>query len=184
MKQPYLLIGEITRPQGIRGEVKVKHYTDDPSRFLDLSFAYVLQDEKYEKLHIASARVQKDDVFLTLDNVNDRNIAEKYRGIKLYVDRENARSLDKDEVFIVDIIGAKAEDTKGNPIGVLKEVLTPGGVDVFVFHTDKGSLMVPAIKEVLLTLDSDNGLIVLDENKLLEVGLYEDRGSNTLPRDV
>ena len=73
--------------------------------------------------------------------------------------------------------GAKAYDTKGNEIGVLKDVLTPGGVDVFVFDTPKGTLMTPALKTVLLTLDADAGRIVLDENRLEEVALYEDRHS-------
>ncbi len=173
MKQPYLLIGEIVRPQGIRGEVKVKHFTDDPNRFLDLESAFYQKGDGYETIVVQKARVQKDDVYLYLQDVLDRDKAETWRGVKLYVDRENARPLTKDEVFIVDILGAKAEDTKGQPIGTLKEVLTPGGVDVFVFDTPKGTLMIPAIKEVLLTLDADNGRIVLDEEKIEEVGLYE-----------
>ena len=184
MKQPYLLIGEIVRPQGIRGELKVKHYTDDAARFLDLDFAYHNKNGKYEKLLIQKARVQKDDVYIMLDGVNSRNDAELYRGMKLYIDRENARELTEDEVFIVDIIGAKAVDRQGSHIGVLREVLTPGGVDVFVFDTEQGSLMVPALKTVLLTLDSNQGLIVLDEERLLEVGLYENGSDDAIPRDV
>jgi len=80
-------------------------------------------------------------------------------------------------VFIADILGAKAFDTKGNPVGVLKDVLTPGGVDVFVLKTPKGTLMFPALKEVLLVMDAEEGKLVLDENKLEEVALYEDRHS-------
>ena len=180
MKQEHLLIGEIVRAQGIRGEVKVKHFTDNPERFFDLPFAYQKIGDKYEKLIITSARVQKDDVYIMLENVHDRNKAESYRGTKLYVDRENAVALSEDEVFIVDILGALAEDTQGNAIGTLKDVLTPGGVDVFVFETPTGTLMVPALKTVLLTLDAENGRIVLDEQKLLEVGLYEDRRTHTI----
>ena len=56
-------------------------------------------------------------------------------------------------------------------------MLTPGGVDVFVFDTPTGTLMVPALKTVLLELDAENGKIVLDEKRLEEVGLYEDRRS-------
>ena len=93
------------------------------------------------------------------------------------MDRENAVELDEDQVFIADILGAKAYDTKGNEIGTLKDVLTPGGVDVFVFDTPKGTLMMPALKTVLLTMDADEGRIVLDEAKLEEVALYEDRHS-------
>lgn len=177
MKHDYLLLGEIVRPQGIRGEVKLKHYTDGPERFLELDTVYRERAGGYEPVHITGARVNGDDVFLTLKGVEDRNAAEALRGVKLWVDRAHARELGEDEVFIADILGAQAFDTKGASIGTLKEVLTPGGVDVFVFDTPKGTLMTPALKTVLLTLDADNGRIVLDEERLKEVALYEDRRS-------
>jgi len=184
MISPYLLIGEIVRPQGIRGEVKVRHYTDDPRRFDDLESALIMRDGQYEPLVITGCRVQKDDVFLTLQNVSDRDAAEKLRGEKLYVNRAYARELGEDEVFIADILGATAYNKKGEILGTLKEVLTPGGVDVFVFDTPNGTLMMPALKSVLLTLDAQNGTIVLDEEKLTEVALYEDRDSDPLSGDV
>ena len=177
MKQAYLLLGEIVRPQGIRGEVKVKHYTDDPYRFEDLETVYMKRGSEYQPIGVTGARVQKDDVYLTLEGVQDRNEAEKLRGTQLWVDRENAVELDEDSVFIADILGAKAYDTKGNEIGVLRDVLTPGGVDVFVFKTAQGTMMMPALKTVILTMDADEGRIVLDENRLEEVALYEDRDS-------
>ncbi len=177
MKQAYLLLGEIVRPQGIRGEVKVKHFTDDPYRFEDLENVFIKRGEKYEAVGVLAARVQKDDVYLTLEGVSDRNEAEKLRGVQLWVDRENAVELTEDEVFIADILGAKAFDTMGNEIGILKDVLTPGGVDVFVFKTGKGTMMMPALKTVILTMDADEGRIVLDEQRLSEVALYEDSHS-------
>ena len=177
MKQQYLLLGEIVRPQGIRGEVKVKHYTDDPERFYDLETVFLKRGDTYESAAVVKARVQGDDVYLALEGVEDRNEAEKLRGVQLWVDRENAVELGEDEVFIADILGAKAYDTKGSEVGVLKDVLTPGGVDVFVFKTPKGTLMMPALKTVLLELNAEEGRIVLDENRLEEVALYEDRHS-------
>ena len=177
MKQDYLLLGEIVRPQGIRGEVKVRHYTDDPDRFYDLEVVFLKRGENYDELNVEDARVQGDDVYLKLEGIDDRNEAEKLRNIQLWVDRDNAVELGEDEVFIADILGAKAFDTKGNQLGVLKDVLTPGGVDVFVLKTPKGTLMFPALKEVLLEMNADEGRLVLDENKLEEVALYEDRHS-------
>lgn len=184
MKQEYLLLGEIVRPQGIRGEVKLRHYTDDPNRFLELQTAYRKEGDAYAPVRVEAARVQKGDVFLSLEGVRDRDAAEKLRGVKLYVDRAHARALSEDEVFIADILGAAAYGTSGKRLGTLREVLTPGGVDVFVFDTERGALMVPALKTVLLELDAENGRIVLDESKLEEVALYEDRHIDAVPRDV
>lgn len=184
MLKPYLLLGEIVRPQGIRGEVKVRHYTDDPSRFLDVKHVYILQKDAYVPLGILACRIQKDDVFLKVEGVTDRDQAEALRGTKLYIDRENAKPLGKDEVFIADIIGATAYNTKGEKLGTLAEVLTPGSVDVFVFETPRGKLMMPALKTVLLELDAVQGKIVLDEQRLGEVAVYEHSDSDDFPPDV
>lgn len=184
MKQTHLLVGEIVRPQGIRGEVKLRHYTDDPFRFEELDTVLRQTKDGYEPLTILSCRVNGDDVYLTLEGIDDRNAAETLRGAMLYVDRIHARDLSEDEVFIADLLGAKAEDTKGRPIGTLKEVLSPGGTDVFVFATPKGNLMVPALKTVILSWDVDAGRIVLNENTMDEVSLYEDSHSDAVPRNV
>ena len=174
MLNPYLLLGEILRPQGIRGEVKVRHYTDDPRRFEELEQVFIQKEGGYAPWSITGCRVQKDDVFLALEGVADRDEAEKLRGVKLYIDRANARELGEDEVFIADILGATAYNTQGKVLGTLREVLTPGGTDVFVLDTPRGVLMVPALKTVLLEMDALGGRIVLDEARLEEVGLYED----------
>ena len=143
MKHDYLLLGEVVRPQGIHGEVKLRHYTDDPERFLELKTVYREREGRYEPIGVTGARVREDDVFLMLEGVRDRNAAEALRGVKLWVDRAHARELGEDEVYIADILGAEAYDTQGGRVGTLREVLTPGGVDVFVFDTPTGTLMAP-----------------------------------------
>lgn len=177
MKQPYLLLGEIVKPQGIRGEVKVRHYTDDPARFLDLETVYRREGESWIPVKVLSARLQQEDVFLKLEGTEDRNAAETLRGVQLWVDRAHAVPLSEDRVFIADLLGAKAFDTAGKEIGTLTDVLSPATVDVYVFDVPGGTLMVPALKEVILETDVENGRIVLDEKKLEEVALYENRRS-------
>lgn len=184
MIQSYLLLGEIVRPQGIKGEVKLRHYTDDPDRFYDLKTAYVKRGEGYEPIAVMGARVSKGDVFLTIEGVESRNDAEALRGTMLYIDREHARSLGDNEVFIVDILGAKAYDTKGGYIGTLKDVMKPGGADVFVFDTPRGEMMMPALERVIKVMDAETGRLVLDETTLGEVALYEDSDTDVVPRDV
>ena len=81
MKHDYLLLGEVVRPQGIHGEVKLRHYTDDPERFLELKTVYRERDGRYEPIGITGARVREDDVFLMLEGVRDRNAAEALRDL-------------------------------------------------------------------------------------------------------
>ena len=58
MKHDYLLLGEVVRPQGIHGEVKLRHYTDDPERFLELKTVYREREGRYEPIGVTGARVR------------------------------------------------------------------------------------------------------------------------------
>ena len=184
MHKPYLLLGEIVKPQGIRGEVKLRHYTDDPARFDELDTLYREENGAYTPLAVTGSRAQGDDVFLTFEGVEDRNAAEALRGARLYVDRAHARELDEGEVFIADLLGAKAIDAQGREVGTLKDVTHAGGADVFVFDTPYGEMMMPALKAVIREMDPESGRIVLDREKLREVAVYENRDSDDFPGDV
>lgn len=170
----YLLIGEITKPQGILGEVKVQPHTGDPARFLNLATVYFQNGNSYEPRSIEKARVNGGDVFLLFSGVSDRNMAEKLRGQKLYVDRAHAVELSEDENFICDLIGCEAVDTNGNIIGKLVDVLQPGPTDVYVFDTPRGRMMMPALKAAIPSVDVMARKIVLDADKLAEVAFFED----------
>jgi len=175
----YLLIGTVVKPQGLKGEVKLRHETGDVSRFLSLKTAWMKRGEGYAEIRVLSARVSGADVYLTLEGVSDRDAAEKLRGTQLYVDRAHARRLSDGEVFIADLIGLPAFDTRGNEIGKLTDVLQPGGTDVLVFQTPEGPLMAPHLKKLVKEVTRER--IVLDEAVLPEVGVYENRRTDDLP---
>ena len=174
----YLLLGTVAKPQGLKGEVKLRHETGDASRFLDLETAWIRHGESYTPIRVLSARLSGPDVFLTLEGVLDRDAADKLRGTQLYIDRAHARPLNEGEVFIVDLIGLKAVDTRGNAIGTLVDVLQPGGTDVLVFNTPEGPMMAPHLKKLVREITRDR--IVLDEAVLPEVAVYENRRSDDL----
>lgn len=173
MLQPYLLLGTIVKPQGVRGEVKLRHETDDPERFVALDTVYRREGETYVPMTVLDARVSGDDAYLTLEGVEDRDAAEKLRGLALYIDREHARPLAENEVFIVDMLGMKAVDTEGREIGTLTDVLQNRGTDVLVFQTPRGSMMAPFLKRLVVSLDVSAGVMVLSSQALPEVALYE-----------
>ena len=66
-------------------------------------------------------------------------------------------------------------DTKGNEIGELVDVLSPNSIcDVYVFDTPRGEMMIPALRRVVVQVDLDEEKIVLDEEVLPEVAVWED----------
>lgn len=175
MQQEFLQIGEIVKPQGIRGEVKLKAMTSDLTRYARLEYVYLLRKGEYVKTKVEKGRTYDGFAFLKLEGVRDRNEAEMMRGVKVFVDREHAIELDEDENFVCDLIGLTAVDTKGNEIGTLRDVLTPNTVcDVYVFDTPRGEMMIPALRRVVKEVDLDEETITLDEAVLPEVAVWED----------
>ncbi len=155
-----LQVGIITSTHGVRGEVKVYPTTDDPRRFRRLK--EVVLDTGREKLNLEIEGVKffKQFVILKfkgLDNIND---IEKYRQKSLYVTRKNAVRLQRDEYFIADLIGLKVQDEDGTELGMVKDVIETGANDVYeVEMADGRSLLLPAIKQCILNVDVENGMM-------------------------
>lgn len=170
----YLVIGEITKPQGVRGEIKLRPITCDVERFDGLTLAYLKRGEEYVPLRLTVNRRAADAVFLSIEGVTDRNAAEKLRGELLYIDRAHAVALDEDTNFVCDLIGLHGVDDEGGEWGTLRDVLQPGGNDVYVFQGPRGEVLVPALKSVVKKVDLASGEMVLAAARLREVAVLDE----------
>ncbi len=157
-----LQVGVITTTHGVRGEVKVFPTTDDPARFKKLK--NVILDTGKEKidLEVAGVKFFKNMVILKFKGIDDINDVEKYRKKSLYVTRENAVKLKKNEYFIADLIGLKVESDEGEDLGTLSDVLQTGANDVYVLSKEgEDDILLPAIKECVKDVDIENGTILV-----------------------
>lgn len=173
MLSEYILIGQVLRPQGIKGIVKVRPDTDDPRRYEALTQVYLKKGAEYAAVSVSDVSVRDDGVYLRLNGAQTRDDAEKQRDLMLYVDRAHAVELKENETFICDLIGCKAVDTKGNELGTVRDVLQPGGNDVYVIETPKGQMLLPALKFVIPSVDVEAGCITVDEKRLGEVAVCD-----------
>ena len=155
-----LQVGIITSTHGVRGEVKVYPTTDDPRRFRRLR--EVVLDTGREKLNLEIEGVKffKQFVILKFKGLDNMNDIEKYRQKSLYVTRKNAVRLQRDEYFIADLIGLKVQDEDGTELGTVKDVIETGANDVYeVEMADGRSLLLPAIKQCILNVDVEKGMM-------------------------
>lgn len=144
----YMTIGQISKPHGIKGEVKIYPLTDDVRRFRKLK--YCIMDEK--TIEIVWCKLQGDRVILKLQGIDTIEDAEKLRNKYIKINREDAVKLPKDSYFIVDLIGCKVFDSGDNYIGELKDVIKTGSNDVYVVNGEK-EILIPAIKEIVYEVD-------------------------------
>lgn len=149
-----LQIGAITKTHGVHGEVKVFPMTDDVRRFKKLKTTLLDTGKEYIELEIEGVKFFKQFVILKFKDYDSINDIEKYCGKGIFVTRENAVRLRKDEYFIADLIGLNVLDESGNAIGTIDDVLQTGANDVYdVKMTDNRELLLPAIKECILEVN-------------------------------
>lgn len=170
----YLMIGEVLKPQGIKGEVKIKPYAANHDDFRRWKTLYIKQGNVYAPVKVKCNRVHEGFVYAMLGECASMEDAEKYRAVQLYVDRAHANPLEDDEVYISDLIGCEGIDETGKSIGELVDVLQHGVVDVYVFRGKGKSLMAPALKAVFPTVDVAGKRISVVREKLDEVAVWED----------
>lgn len=174
MLSEYLRIGQVLRPVGIRGSVKVRPETDNPERFLGLGRVFLPDGEGYREAAVEEVSLRDGFVVLRLNGAADREGAEAQRGLPLYVPRAEAVPLPKGRYFISELIGCAVEDEEGRPLGTLADILPTGARDVYAVDTPEGRLLFPAIEKVILQVDIPAQRIRVDRGALLEVSILED----------
>lgn len=169
MKKEFLEGGKIVSTHGIKGEVKVNYWCDDPYELASLKYFYF--DEGKEKIKIEKLRVKGTQLIVKLEGVNDPDEAQNLRGRVLYISR-NDLSLGEREYFIADIIGLKVVDIDtGEEYGTLCDVSPTGANDVYhIKFPDGKERLIPAIPQVVIETDVDNGVMKI---RPLE-GLFSD----------
>ena len=138
MLNAYFLVGEILKPQGVRGEAKIKPYASNPDDFKRWKTLYLKEGEAYRPLEARCSRVHDGFAYVTLEGCTTPEDVERLRGKEIYVDRAHAAKLGEDEVYISDLIGCEAFTREGEKVGVLIDVLQYGTVD-----TNGGYLCLP-----------------------------------------
>lgn len=174
MKQQYIRIGHVVKPQGIKGEAKILSLSDDINRFDGLTDIFIEQDGRYKPAKLTVNRLEDSTVFAYIEGCYTREAVESIRNAYICVEHENAIPLDEYSWFIQDLEGLDVQ-SDDESIGVLKQVIQTGAVDVYlVAKHDGGSMLFPALKRVIKLVDVEKGHMILDAAALNEVAVHED----------
>ena len=161
-----LTVGVIVKPQGIRGEVKVKPYTDDAEVFFGLKRVFT----DGEEVKILSVRGGADAVFLGLKGVPDRNAAELLRGKELVIPREEAPAPAEGRYYIADLLGCTVVTEEGETLGVLSDI-RQAATDVYTLKREGKEVLFPAVKGVITDIDTGEKRITVCKKRFEEVAV-------------
>ena len=171
LKNP-VLMGTIGGAQGLRGEVRVKSFAEEPTAIGDYGHLHAEDGRTFEVLEV---REMKNVVVVRFRGVNDRNSAEALNGLELYVERDNLPDddLDEDEFFYADLEGLEALDAEGKSYGTVTGVFDFGAGDLLELKgPGKRPVLIPFTEWSVLEIDLEAGTMLVDA---LAAGLTDDK---------
>ena len=151
-------VGKIVNTQGLKGEVKCIYLTDDMERFDDFDHVYIEDTE--ERLYIENVRYMKGMVYLRFRGFDNINLVEKYKNKYIIIDESQMKTLDEDSYYVSDLIGLEVYDMDGSYLGKITYVYQTGANDVYELDRNK-ELLIPAIKEVVKSVDINKGRMTI-----------------------
>ncbi|MBW4436090.1 MAG: ribosome maturation factor RimM [Pleurocapsa minor GSE-CHR-MK-17-07R] len=162
----HLILGEILRPHGVRGELRVKLLTAHPDHLKQLKTVFVgagIGARNVKPYTLSSIKILGDGyAIIRLEEVPDRNAADRFRMQMLMVALADAVPLEDGEFYLYQLIGMKVQQEDGSPLGTLIEVLETGANDVYVVRGDAhGEVLIPVIDGVILSTDVENSLLTV-----------------------
>ena len=149
-----ILVGEIGRPHGVRGLVKLRSFTADPAAIADYG---PLTDE---------AGVRRFGITLLaeglarVEGVADRDAAARLTGTLLYAERDRLPPPDEEEYYLADLIGLRAETEAGESLGAVRAV-EDHGAGAFLVLEGPPERLVPFTRAVVPVVDLAGGRVVV-----------------------
>jgi 16S rRNA processing protein RimM len=154
-------IAQIGAAHGVRGEVRLKSFTEDP---LSVTRYGALESEDgKQRFEIEAVRPAKDMLVARLKGVSDRNEAEALKNIRLYVARDKLPKPDADEFYYADLVGLVAQTQNGETLGTVKAIHNFGAGDLLEIEPASGAtIMLPFNETTVPLVDVAGGKIVVE----------------------
>jgi 16S rRNA processing protein RimM len=164
-------IGRVSKPWGVRGEVKVRLTTDIPDRFQGLEGVWIHENgKKIAWYRIEQVKRLKLAVALKLEGIESPEEAELLRNREVAVPENERAELNEGEFFIYDLIGLEVVDRDGRRLGELTKVYQGSAQDVFEITTPDGARLVPVVSTWVTAIEPEQGRVVLTLPEIEEAG--------------
>lgn len=156
-----ICLGAVVGVHGIRGEVKVKAFTEDERSLA--KYGVVRNEDGTREFDLKIVGRSKELLRVKIKGVEDRNTAETLIGTGFYIERSRLPEPEEDEFYHADLIGLEARGADGEKIGTVNALYNFGAGDLIELKTADGSLeMLPFTRQYVPTIDVKNGFIIVE----------------------
>lgn len=168
MKDALVPIGVVKKAFGIKGSIRVKTYSGE-GYCLSPNFYIFLEKtpDNIKRYKIKSSKPFKDFFIVQLEELSSANEAEDLVGATVLVERSSFPTLGEDEYYLVDLIGCEIYGIDGTFLGILKNIMATGGVDVFEIEKDKEELLIPFSRRFVKSISIEEKKIIVDAEPFL-----------------
>ena len=166
-----ICVGVITGARGLKGEVRIKSFTANPINIATYGLVSTKNGRKLFKLTIKSHA--KDILIAQLDGIENRDLAEKLKGERLYVPRSALPDPETGEFYQADIIGLYAETNNGERLGLIEAIHNFGASDILEISCDdkgtKDNILIPFTHEMVPLIDIKERRVVVNPPKYFDL---------------
>jgi len=166
----YILIGKIGKPHGLRGEVRLQLYSEQPENLQGYSrLVLVTTDGKLSQpLRLLSSRVQGKTAIIGLESVSERDGADGLKGMGALLEKTELPDTEEDEYYYYQYTGLTVKTVEGLFLGRVENIFSNGVQDILVVRGTGQEYLIPVVKSVIVR-HSDEELIVSPPPGLLEI---------------
>jgi len=160
-------IGRIVKIHGLRGGVKVNSYLTDPGSLLPRLEAVYLRREEGDmhRYLLTGCQSGSDFFFLELEGFRDPEAAASLLGYRVYAPVEKLAALPEGEYYWHELIGMDVVTEEGVSLGIIGDIFSVRGNDVYVCKNGEEEKLLPASEEVIRKVDKANNIMTV---RLLE----------------
>lgn len=156
----FVVMGKLRKPHGVRGEMVMTVLTEFPELLESGQKVYLGED--FHEQTVRSVRPHRDDLLIAFEGITDRDEVGYYRNTMLFMDEGDFPNLPEDEYYLHDLVGMEVVTDTGQSLGELKEILVTGANDVYLVQKgEEREILIPAIEEVVLEIDFDQGTVLV-----------------------
>lgn len=159
--EPTVVVGRIVKAHGLTGEVAVELRSDTPDRFAPEALVYL---EDGRGLRIRSSRPHAGGLLVSFEEVSNRDAAGALRGAMLVVPLTMLPDLPEGAWWPHELVGCEVVTLSGRALGTLADVVPNPANDLWVVRdTNGGELLIPALRHVLVEVDTAGRRIVVHD---------------------
>ena len=158
----FVAIGQILKPHGVKGALRVRPFTDDAERFSLMNRIYLTHNEVTRTAFtVCRTKPSNRFIILSLKEINSVESAEEWREAFIEIPRSECPPLTEGVHYYFELIGLIVYSNRGDRIGELVDVYTTAASDIYVIRNQNREILIPAVPEFIERIDVDEGVMII-----------------------